>query len=396
MALDLKDIDLPGSIVQALVLFSQHLRQEGFNLTHVHVADSLRSLMELDLNSRAQVKKAIAANMVSSHEEAVIFSVLFDTFFQVAPQPVIAADTAPIPSCLKSETMSTELLEEADGPDGEKDVVGAGLEKVRAHIDFDRLEPDETGEIVKRIQRLARRLALRLSRRHRRIDKVCRLDFRLTMRRSLSLGGEPLKPLFKTRRENRMNIYCLVDISGSMAVYGYFFLLFLHALQKVWPATHSFVFSTHLSPVRSRLASQGFGDAIKKILQPEVNWKGGTDIGSSLMQFYRDHLRARSATRAVVIVVSDGWNRGAPEEMSAAMRLVGGHCRKLIWLNPLMSSPRYEPICQGMRQALPYIDMLMPFYNLDSLDHFCRKLEGTVRPHPGVSPVEKRNLKTGH
>ncbi|MDH3879402.1 MAG: VWA domain-containing protein, partial [Desulfobacterales bacterium] len=100
-----------------------------------------------------------------------------------------------------------------------------------------------------------------------------------------------------------------------------------------------------------------------------------TEIGSSLMQLYSEHLGSGSAHRAVVIIVSDGWDRGSPEILNEAMGLIHQRCRHLFWLNPLLSTQSYEPVCTGMRTALPYIDSFLPFDSLDSLVHLCQKIE---------------------
>lgn len=370
----------PGSVVRALVDFARLLQREGFAVTHVRLLDCLRSMRLLDIGRPDQVRKALSANLVNSREAAVRFDALFDVFWMGLRGP--AEEEGESPHGVEDAQASAvrTWMGGDDGEGGERVPVGAGLERVSATADFEKLSPGEVAEAERWILRLARRVALRMSRRQRRAEKPGRLDFRRSMRRSVSLGGELLRPCYRARRRSELTIYSLVDISGSMALYGRFFLLFLYGLQKVWGATRSFVFSTHLTPVTGMLKAAGFRGAMAKILQPAANWKGGTDIGASLLQFHAGHLRARPASRAVVLIVSDGWNRGDSEDMAAGMRLVAGHCRCLIWLNPLMASPRFEPVCQGMRQALPHVDALLPFYSLESLERLVGSLEKLARP----------------
>jgi uncharacterized protein with von Willebrand factor type A (vWA) domain len=160
-----------------------------------------------------------------------------------------------------------------------------------------------------------------------------------------------------------------------MDIYNRFFVIFMYGLQQALANARCFVFSTYLTWVTHYLKSAQFHEAWKRIQSMSVNWSGGTEIGSSLMQLYSEHLGSGSAHRAVVIIVSDGWDRGSPEILNEAMGLIHQRCRHLFWLNPLLSTQSYEPVCTGMRTALPYIDSFLPFDSLDSLVHLCQKIE---------------------
>ncbi len=371
----------PASLVQALVVFARRLRQEGLNITLGQVRDCLQALELVPLAQKSQVRSLLKTIMVSRQEDLAVFQEHFRRFWELA----FLADEDPEPSRAVSREVPpmargiTELGEVGLEQD-ERETVGAGLESVQARTDFSRLAPGDLQEVEALVLRMATRLASRLSRRHRRAKRARQLDFRRCLRRSLQHGGELIEPRFRKRREGRLNIHCLVDISGSMVVYGYFFLLFLHCLQRVWPATRSYVFSTRLTPVSRCLEEPDFGRAWNRIVASEVNWSGGTDMGASFDRFYRRHLRPSSSSRSLVIMVSDGWDRGEPQALELAMQRIRGHSRKLLWLNPLMASPDYEPICQGMSRILPYLDFFLPFYNLRTLDQFCRRLEMLDQP----------------
>ena len=367
----------PDNLVRALLLFARRLRGAGLGVTISQLRDCLRALELVPIGQKAQVRSLLQAILVSRREELARFREEFRSFWELA---FLAEDEEEGGRAMQRqvppEARGITSLEEICPQEQERETVGAGLERVRAAVDFSRLELGEVAAVEQEVLRMARRVAQRLGRRQRRARRSHHLDFRRTFRRSLPHGGELIQPCFRRRRRVRLHIHCLVDISGSMVVYGYFFLLFLHSLQKVWPATSAYVFSTHLTPVSRQLSEPDFGRAWNRIARGEVNWSGGTDMGVSFQSFYRGHLRRASASRSLVIVVSDGWDRGQVEALDRAMQSIKGHCRELFWLNPLMSSPRYEPVCQGMSRILPYLDYFLPFYNLETLDRFCRCLEG--------------------
>lgn len=372
-----QDMLPPGNLVKALLAFAQRLRDDKFSITPTQLSDCLRAMEVVGLGSRPQLRMMMERIFVSNQKEMQKFRDIFELFWVIEPAAAQDDDpqkimTAEGPAVARNIT-SMEM-ESAD--DSEREIIGAGLEIAKPAMDFSKLRLEDLDRVQEQVLRMARKLGKRLSRRQRNVRRAYKLDIRRSVRRGLQHGGELIKPVFRMRRQGRLQIYALVDISGSMAVYGYFFLLFLHSLQKVWPSTYSFVFSTHLTPVSQYLAENEFGRAWNQVLASGANWSGGTNMGESFMEFYRSHLRPSSASRAVVIVVSDGWDRGDSDSFGSSMRLISKHCKRLYWLNPLLSSTAYQPICQGMSEALPHLDYFLPFYNLKTLEDFCRRLEG--------------------
>ncbi len=368
---------LPGNLIEALLAFAQRLREDNFTITPTHLGDCVQAMELVGVSNRSRMRMMMERIFVSNQKELNRFREHFEKFWVM--EPAVAQDEDP-PRILRREgptaarTITEMQVENEDQSDREP--IGAGMEVVKAAMDFSKLRLEDMDRVQEQVLRMARKLGKRLSRRQRNVKRAYKLDIRKSVRRGLQHGGELIKPVFRIRRQGRLQIYALVDISGSMAVYGYFFLLFLHSLQKVWPSTYSYVFSTHLTPISQSLAENEFGRAWNLVLVSGANWSGGTNIGESFMDFYRSHLRPASASRAVVIVVSDGWERGDPDRLGKTMSLISTHCRRLYWLNPLLSSTSYQPICQGMSQALPHLDYFLPFYNLKTLEDFCRRLEG--------------------
>jgi uncharacterized protein with von Willebrand factor type A (vWA) domain len=227
------------------------------------------------------------------------------------------------------------------------------------------------------ILKLAQTLARRLSRRYASSSRKGAVDLRATLRRSLGSGGEMLEIRRRRRRLKRAVLHLLLDISGSMDVYGRFFLVFMYGMQRRLFKTESYVFSTRLTRVSEPLKILPFRQALARIQSMDINWSGGTDIGGSLMDFLSDTPGPGGGDRDVVILVSDGWDRGNPETLAKAMKILRRHCRILIWLNPLMASESYRPINRGARIMLPFVDYLLPFYNFASLAEIDRIIRAT-------------------
>jgi uncharacterized protein with von Willebrand factor type A (vWA) domain len=240
--------------------------------------------------------------------------------------------------------------------------------------DFSSFQDDELADITRIARRIARRLARRPSRRWRSTFlQGARLDMRRTVRRSLATGGEPAELIFRERKPRKTKLVVLCDVSGSMDVYGRFLVQFLYALQNSFASVETFVFSTRLSRISGELALGSFGEALARLADEERGWSGGTRIGASLAEFNARWLRTVDR-RTIVIILSDGWDTGEPEILDDAMRQIQARAGKVIWLNPLLGNPSYQPLTRGMQAALPHVDIFAPAHNLDSLERLGRLL----------------------
>ncbi|MGD8881470.1 MAG: VWA domain-containing protein [Desulfobacterales bacterium] len=377
------------NLIDSVIRFGHRLRGEGFIITPAHLENTLQGLEVIDIGVKAQFRTLLRATLVSNANELQRFQDLFQEFWDGSMTlPGLSGDA---PGSDGPE--GNQRDDSADGTDdtamqqddadwgvgetgGEKDrQVAAGLGIVEAKKDFKELSPEVLGQVEALVLRLAIRLGLRLSRRQRIARQVGKIDFRKSFRSALRYGGELLEFRYRRPKSIPSRIHLVLDISGSMDIYNRFFVIFMYGLQQTLANARSFVFSTHLTWITHHLKSAQFHEAWKRIQTMSVNWSGGTEIGSSLMQLYCEHLGSGSARRAVVIIVSDGWDRGNPEILNEAMGLIHQRCRHLFWLNPLLSSRDYEPVCTGMQTALPHIDSFLPFDTLDSLVHLCQKIE---------------------
>jgi uncharacterized protein len=371
----------PGAAtVRTLVRFCHRLRLEGFGVTSGRVLDSMRSVAAVRLAGREDVQAALRANLVSSREERDRFDALFDQLWQEPEEeaePGCGEESLGPPDlgpgqAAGQEQMLAEAGEEAEG-DEETDRPPEGLKamyspvEVLARKDFGDLAADELQAIQKLLDQLAAKLATRLSRRRRPDPRGREVDFRRTYRQSLKYFGEPLVLARRARRIQKTDLLLLCDVSGSMDVYSRFLVQFIYGLQRHRLAVETFVFSTRLSRITPLLDAADFGDAFRRVALQVHDWSGGTDIGGSLRTFNDLWARNVVGRRTVAIVISDGWDRGEASALAREMHRLRAACHKLVWLNPLLVDPAYEPLCKGMAAALPYVDYFLPFANLASV-----------------------------
>jgi uncharacterized protein with von Willebrand factor type A (vWA) domain len=237
--------------------------------------------------------------------------------------------------------------------------------------DFSTFGPDQLDEVLALTIQLARRLARRLSRRRRPVRRRGRVDLRRTLRANLT-RGDLIDLRFRARRRKKARLVLLCDVSGSMDLYSRFLLQFLFALQRVFARVETFTFAVRLTRVTDLLAARSYRAALQRLTAVR-DWSSGTKIGESLAEFNRayPHLLDR---RTIVIVLSDGWDTGDPELLAAELLRIKRRAARVIWLNPLLGNPAYEPLTRGMAAALPLIDHFAAAHNLASL----RELTGRL------------------
>ena len=188
------------------------------------------------------------------------------------------------------------------------------------------------------------------------------------MRHNLRFGGELVVLPRRTRRTRTRPLLLLCDVSGSMERYSRMLLHFVHTLAGGFDHVETFLFATTLTRVTTRLKRRGVDDVVPSLPRHIPDWGGGTRIGDALHQFHVDWSRRVMSHAPVVLLISDGWDRGEPARLGAEMARLQRSCHRLVWLNPLLGSPHYRPLTRGMQAAMPHIDDFLPVHNLASLD----------------------------
>jgi uncharacterized protein len=248
-------------------------------------------------------------------------------------------------------------------------------EELLREKDFAEYSDDERALARLLLQRLARRAPRRLSRRTRPTRRRRDVhDLRATVRVSLRHGGELLERRYRepAKRPRRMVLVC--DVSGSMAPYARMLLQYLQASVASHARVEAFVFGTRLTRVTRELAGRDPDRALARAAEHVSDWSGGTRIGAALAELNREHGR-RIGRGAVIVVLSDGWDRGDPETLAAEMARLRRCAHRVLWLNPLAADPRYEPLTRGMQAALPHVDHLLPGNSIASLEALASLME---------------------
>ena len=239
--------------------------------------------------------------------------------------------------------------------------------------DFAAFTPAELAEARRILARLPWRLGRRKTRRWERKGGTS-IDLRPTLRQSL-IRGEIIELTYRRRRSAARPVVVIADVSGSMERYSRVLLHFVYGLARNARQVESFVFSTTLTRVSRRLAEPGASGELTRVIRDVHDWGGGTRIGESLHVFNARWARRVMRHGPVVLIVSDGWDRGDPALLRREVARLSRSCRRLIWLNPLLGSPGYEPLTRGLLAALPFVDDFLPAHNLSSLEQVAAHLE---------------------
>ena len=360
-------------LVARVVWLCRALRARGLLVSTGHAHDALRALQAGAILSREGTYLALRCILVSRPEDFAVFDELFWRAF--AAEPAAAArGGAPAERRRQHEVAGgaqpslSRWLQQGEPADAEEEqeVPGASDRSALVRKDFASLASADLDEIGRIAERLARKLAARPGRRWASAQRGPRIDLRRTVRRSLSTGAEPLELRFRRRKPRRTRIVALCDVSGSMDLYSRLLLQFLYALQGTVARVESFAFSTSLLRITDSLRERPFVSALRDLSERVHDWSGGTRIGACLAAFNTDWPRLVDR-RTIVVVLSDGWDTGDPAELASALEAIKARCRRLVWLNPLLGSPGYEPLARGMQAALPHVSVFASAHDLESL-----------------------------
>jgi uncharacterized protein len=344
-----------------------------------------RAVAALDRLDRRGVYWAGRVAMVARREDLAAYDAAFDDWFPSEPNDVLAEIAGWVASTparqgievLFDEGFQEERWEPSEGAEDAETPVGvlaSGAEVLRAKS-FDELSEAERLQAHHIIRALAVHLPHRHSRRHRPSPYGRRFDLRRTLRASLRTQGEPFRRAWRARRVRARPLVLILDVSGSMSAYSRALMQFGFAAMRAGRRVEVFCFGTRLTRVTRALARSEPDDALREVAATVVDWNGGTRIGASLKELldrFSQHVAMRGA---VVVLCSDGLERGDPALLAGQVARLSRLAHRLIWVNPLKGSPRYEPLARGMAAALPHVDVFVAGHNLASLEALCEVLE---------------------
>jgi uncharacterized protein len=372
------------AVSQRLASLTSLMRAYGVRVGVGELLGAHRALAAVDVSSRDDARLALRAVLCSSRADLERFEAAFVAVFGAGG----AAGADPLRAL---GTIEREALPSMAVPDGgggtrsleqvpaDEHVVPAAWSSVEMLREKDFAAYTEAETVLARelIARLARRGPTRVSRRLRPIRRRRRghrPDLRRIVRSSLRTGGEPVERHWRAPSERPRPVVLVCDVSGSMSPYARMLLQYMHASIAARRRVEAFVFGTRLTRVTVELSGRDHDRALERAAAAVSDFSGGTRIGEALACLNREHGR-RVGRGSVVVILSDGWDRGEPELLDAEMARLRRSAHRLVWLNPLAAHPQFEPLTRGMRAAIPHTDELLAGNSLASLEQLAAILE---------------------
>ncbi len=410
-----------------LLRFGRRLRAAGLPVGPGQVLGSVSAMAAVDVSRYDDVYSAAKATLVTGPGQIAAFDAEFARFWR----DLVAQETQPLEQFVPSadaeslglsqpprgrqqpresgqggsERERTILVVEGTDTAGDsdddqefetppEDVLIFSAQEALRKKDFSQFTPEELAEARRLIEGMTWRLGSRLTGRRQRAVHGDLIDYRQTLRGSLKHGGMPVELRWRKRKERMRPLVLICDISGSMDRYARLLLRFVHALEHGLDGVEVFVFGTRLTRITRELRRRDVDQAISQVVASVDDWSGGTRIGEAIKSF--NYLWSRRVLRsgATVVVISDGWDRGDPLLLSEEMARLQRASRRVIWLNPLLGAPGYQPLTQGIRAALPFVDHFLPVHNLRSLEALAALLSAVedqppIRRQVAMRPVTR-------
>jgi uncharacterized protein len=379
-----------------LVAFGRELRARGLPVGTGRILTFVRAVAALGLTDRLSLYWAGRVSMIGRREDLAAYDLAFEDWYRsLRAEPELADLDLPSftrrgvewgdePDDLEVRVGRTAAAWRGLGDDDEPPapgdeaairIVASAVEVLRSKS-FADLSEEEREEVGRLIRALAVALPEERMRRTRPSPTGDRFDVRRTLRRSLRTRGEPFERAWRDRRVRGRPLVLILDVSGSMSPYARALVQFGYAAMAAGRRVEVFCFGTRLTRVTRTLRTKDPDRALHEIGRTVADWEGGTRIGESLKSLL-DGWSQRGALRgAVVVLCSDGLERGDPELLRVQMARLGRLAHRIVWVNPLKGSPRYEPLARGMAAALPSVDVFLSGHNLESLSELSRTLAG--------------------
>ncbi|HEX9789974.1 MAG TPA: VWA domain-containing protein [Kiloniellales bacterium] len=365
-------------LARRIVGFVRVLRDNGFPVGLRETIDGLRVARQADLAQREPLRWALRSLLCASRTDWRRFDEVFDLYWRGhgqlrAAQVSAGGSRSRTPEGADAGTQTGPMLGADHGPDaqtegGESRRGGASSAESLATTDLRHInDPDDLARIGDLTERLAARMKYRLTRRERQRRRGRRLDLRRVIHRSIRFGGTPMQLAYRLRWPKPLRLVVILDASGSMSLYSTFFVRFIRGVLDHFRQAEAFVFHTRLIHISAALRERDTEKALERMALMAAGWAGGTRIGDSLATFNRNYAASVINGRTVVMIVSDGYDTGAPEVLGTEMARLKRRAKRIVWLNPMIGWRDYAPAAQGMAAALPHVDLFAPAHNLESL-----------------------------
>jgi uncharacterized protein with von Willebrand factor type A (vWA) domain len=375
---------LSGQFLHNLLLFGRVLRKLGLDVNPGRMMDLVSALDHIEIVRRQDFYHAARTLLVHDREDIPLFDEAFALFWR-KPAESWEVDwqgltrrrrTGPV---LTHPPLQNAAPESGDSASEQELTV---IEVTRTYSDrellrhknFAEMSEAEADAVKHMMSHLLWNVSERRTRR-RRPGKGHLIDLRRTLRHSLRSGGEVLRWSFREPKRKPRPLVVIADISGSMERYTRLLLHFIYGMKSALSQpVEAFLFSTRLTRITRPLQKRDLDLALKEVGSLVHDWAGGTRIGESLKTFNFDWARRVLGRGALVLIISDGWDRGDVDLLEREMARLKRNCHRLIWLNPLLGAPDYEPLTRGIQAALPHIHDFLPVHNLASLEDLAIRL----------------------
>ncbi|HKW08719.1 MAG TPA: VWA domain-containing protein [Candidatus Dormibacteraeota bacterium] len=365
-------------LLPRLGAFARLLHDAGLEAGPRRLTDATRALGVIDLKRRDDFHNALRSVFVSRKEDIPTFEAAFDLFWS-PPDPRASAGL--IPGRTRSLPLSPErahiwanalglntsqMNREQEPQEFPASSSGYSAEELLRHKDFEEMTWQETEQVRRLLEQAPWRVAERRTRRLR-PSRAGSIDLRRSARHAIRSSGELMNLFRRKPRVRRRPLVLICDVSGSMERYSRLLMIFAHAIARR-EDLEAFVFSTRLTRITRLLRHRDLDRALDLVSKGVHDFSGGTRIGDALGEFNRRWARRVLGHGAVVLIVSDGWDRGDPRELVAELIHLRRSSHRLIWLNPLLGSRGYEPLTRGMAAALPHCDDFLAAHNVAALE----------------------------
>ena len=369
--------EVGGNFLNNLLLFGRLLRRLGLDVHTGRMLDAIRVLEDIGMRRRMEVRSALRTLMVHRREDLAVFDEAFAVFWRQRKDRLSSLDLRSM-----GEQRRYRRIEAGppppNGADRGQPEDGSAADRIDLSRTFSArevLQKKDFTEFTPQEARQARMMLASLQwdpgvRRTRRKEpgRGRELDVRKTLQRNVKFGGELLELRRRRRKVKPRRLLVICDVSGSMESYTRMLLHFIHSLYAgLESRVEAFLFATRLTRITKQLASRDIDQAVDNVAKAVPDWSGGTRIGAALKEFNFKWARRTLSWGSIVLIVSDGWDRGDPEVLSGEMQRLQRSCRRLIWLNPLAGREGYEALTRGMQAAEPFIDDLLPVHNMAAL-----------------------------
>ncbi len=386
------------AIVRKLVTFGRILREAGLEVGPGRLQDGLRALGSVRLDNRDEVYHALRCAIVSRRDDMEAFDAAFATFWERAPRAELThrpplmqldlpAQQGADPRRLDAHQAESESQDGDGEDDGEDELPVAAVysaDELLRERDFARFSPDELRRARALVERIATASPQRRSLRNRPAHDGRSIDLRRTLHQAMRTGGHPIERAWRTPKTVPRRLVFLVDVSGSMEPYARAMTMFLQAAVRSGRHVEAFTFGTRLTRLTPYLAGRDPDRALERAARAVPDWAGGTRIGENLKAFNDVWGRRALSRGAVVVIASDGWERGDPALLGSEMARLQRAAHTVVWINPLAGGASYRPLVAGMAAALPHVDLFLPGHNLKALEALAEALDAIpARRHAG-------------